>query len=87
MKTVKKHTANSEAPQSHASETDFDGAVPQRRKRSIKSALLFFRLGDFYEMFYEDAAIGAGNSTSCSPQRPPGRAVNASPLWRPIPSS
>src|SRR5690606_20242603 len=30
-----------------------------RIKRAHPDALLFFRLGDFYEMFYEDAVIGS----------------------------
>jgi DNA mismatch repair protein MutS len=30
-----------------------------RVKKEHKDALLFFRLGDFYEMFYEDAKIGS----------------------------
>jgi DNA mismatch repair protein MutS len=30
-----------------------------RIKASLKDTLLFFRLGDFYEMFYEDAKIGS----------------------------
>ena len=30
-----------------------------RIKNSHKDAILFFRMGDFYEMFYEDAKIGA----------------------------
>ncbi|HYA35085.1 MAG TPA: hypothetical protein VEF03_05670, partial [Candidatus Binataceae bacterium] len=28
-------------------------------KRQVPDAILFFRLGDFYEMFFEDAEIGA----------------------------
>ncbi len=28
-------------------------------KNQHKDAILFFRMGDFYEMFYEDAKIGA----------------------------
>jgi DNA mismatch repair protein MutS len=31
----------------------------QRIKNDHKDALLFFRLGDFYEMFYEDAKVGS----------------------------
>jgi len=30
-----------------------------RIKKSLRDTLLFFRLGDFYEMFYEDAKIGS----------------------------
>jgi len=30
-----------------------------RIKKKYRNALLFFRLGDFYEMFYEDAKIGS----------------------------
>ena len=28
-------------------------------KKNHKDAILFFRMGDFYEMFYEDAKIGS----------------------------
>ena len=28
-------------------------------KRQHPTALVFFRMGDFYEMFYEDAIVGA----------------------------
>ncbi|HKV54059.1 MAG TPA: hypothetical protein VJN94_05390, partial [Candidatus Binataceae bacterium] len=28
-------------------------------KQKVPDAILFFRLGDFYEMFFEDAEIGA----------------------------
>nr|HUM34766.1 hypothetical protein [Candidatus Saccharicenans sp.] len=31
----------------------------QRIKTQYRDCLLFFRLGDFYEMFYEDAHIGS----------------------------
>jgi DNA mismatch repair protein MutS len=30
-----------------------------RIKKNHQDALLFFRLGDFYEMFYEDAKVGS----------------------------
>ncbi|MFZ0888776.1 MAG: hypothetical protein WA005_10015, partial [Candidatus Binataceae bacterium] len=30
-----------------------------RVKQSVPDAILFFRLGDFYEMFFEDAELGA----------------------------
>jgi DNA mismatch repair protein MutS len=29
-------------------------------KRQYRDAILFFRMGDFYEMFYEDALVAAG---------------------------
>ncbi|PIU86096.1 MAG: hypothetical protein COS67_04440, partial [Deltaproteobacteria bacterium CG06_land_8_20_14_3_00_44_19] len=29
-------------------------------KESHKDAILFFRMGDFYEMFFEDAEIASG---------------------------
>ena len=36
---------------------------------SIKAAypdcLLFFRMGDFYELFFDDAELAAARSTSC----------------------
>src|SRR5918993_5440709 len=28
-------------------------------KRQYRDAIVFFRMGDFYEMFYEDALVGA----------------------------
>lgn len=28
-------------------------------KQRVPDAILFFRLGDFYEMFFEDAEVGA----------------------------
>ena len=31
----------------------------QKIKNNYKDALLFFRLGDFYEMFYQDAKIAS----------------------------
>ena len=33
-------------------------------KREHPDALLFFRMGDFYELFFEDAEIAARNSRS-----------------------
>src|SRR5215211_8885685 len=40
------------------------GATPAMRqffeaKRQYRDAILFFRMGDFYEMFYEDALVAA----------------------------
>src|SRR5829696_7423153 len=40
------------------------GATPAMRqyfdaKRQYRSAIVFFRMGDFYEMFYEDALVAA----------------------------
>src|SRR5215813_5679907 len=29
--------------------------------------LLFYRMGDFYEMFFEDAEVASARSASCSP--------------------
>ena len=41
------------------------GTTPAMRqyleaKRQYPDALIFFRMGDFYEMFYEDAVTAAG---------------------------
>src|SRR5699024_8899401 len=43
---------------------DFSGHTPMmqqylRLKKQAKSYLLFYRMGDFYELFYEDAEKGA----------------------------
>src|SRR5690625_794448 len=45
-------------------EQDFSGHTPMmqqylRLKQQAKSYLLFYRMGDFYELFYEDAEKGA----------------------------
>jgi len=39
--------------------TPHDGAVSPIKGELPKDALLLFRLGDFYEMFFEDAQVGA----------------------------
>ena len=40
---------------------DFSPLMRQYRdiKRGYADAILFFRVGDFYEMFFDDAQIGA----------------------------
>src|SRR5690625_5187251 len=45
-------------------EQDFSGHTPMmqqylRLKQQAKSYLLFYRMGDFYELFYDDAEKGA----------------------------
>ena len=44
--------------------TDSDNLTPLLRqyhniKREHKDAILFFRMGDFYEMFYDDAVVAS----------------------------
>ena len=43
-------------------------------------ALLFFRLGDFYEMFYDDAAVGARELDITLTSRPHGKGRQRVPL-------
>ncbi|MGB9920417.1 MAG: DNA mismatch repair protein MutS [Moorellales bacterium] len=45
-----------------------------RLKQQYPNALLFFRLGDFYEMFYEDAQIASRELEITLTSRPAGRA-------------
>ena len=35
-------------------------------KEKYKDCILFFRLGDFYEMFFEDAEIASRELRTCS---------------------
>jgi DNA mismatch repair protein MutS len=46
----------------------------RRIKEQHREALVFFRLGDFYEMFYEDAEIGARELEITLTKRPAGKA-------------
>ena len=61
---------SSATPQPKAAE---DGRVTPMMAQyvEIKAAnpdcLLFYRMGDFYELFFEDAEIASGRSGSCSP--------------------
>ena len=34
-------------------------------KEQVKDCILFFRLGDFYEMFFDDAIVASKYSSSC----------------------
>ena len=36
-------------------------------KAANPGCLLFYRMGDFYELFFDDAEVAAGRSTSPSP--------------------
>jgi DNA mismatch repair protein MutS len=49
-------------------------------KAHYQDALLFFRMGDFYEMFYEDAAIGARELDIVLTARPQGKRSGRVPL-------
>src|SRR6266446_4772705 len=80
MKTAKKHATNSEsATILHASETDLMEQY-HKAKAQHQDALLFFRLGDFYEMYYEDAAVAARELDIVLTSRPPGRGRERIPL-------
>lgn len=46
----------------------------RRIKERYRDTIVFFRLGDFYEMFYEDAEIGARELEITLTSRPAGRA-------------
>jgi DNA mismatch repair protein MutS len=49
-------------------------------KAQYQDALLFFRMGDFYEMFYDDAAIGARELDIVLTARPQGKQRERVPL-------
>ncbi len=49
-------------------------------KAQHQDALLFFRMGDFYEMFYDDAAIGARELDIVLTARPQGKQRERVPL-------
>lgn len=52
----------------------------RQAKAQHPDALLFFRLGDFYEMFYDDAAIGARELDIVLTSRPTGKGKERVPL-------
>lgn len=49
-------------------------------KEKYRDALLFFRFGDFYEMFYEDAAVAARELEIVLTSRPQGRGGERVPM-------
>src|SRR5215475_3192394 len=80
MKSVKKQAAHSEnAVIPQAPETELMEQY-HKAKAQHQDALLFFRLGDFYEMFYEDAAVAARELDIVLTSRPPGRGRELIPL-------
>ncbi len=80
MKIVKKQAANSQdATIPQAPETELMEQY-HKAKAQHQDALLFFRLGDFYEMFYEDAAVAARELDIVLTSRPPGRGRERIPL-------
>jgi DNA mismatch repair protein MutS len=62
-----------------ASETDLMEQY-HKAKAQYQDALLFFRLGDFYEMFYDDAAIAARELDIVLTSRPQGKGRERVPL-------
>jgi DNA mismatch repair protein MutS len=68
--------------------TDHSPRVPEtdlmeqyhKVKAQYQDALLFFRMGDFYEMFYDDAAIGARELDIVLTARPQGKRSERVPL-------
>src|SRR5215475_13797188 len=80
MKIVKKQAANSEnAAILQAPETELMEQY-HKAKAQHQDALLFFRLGDFYEMFYDDAAIAARELDIVLTSRPQGKSSERVPL-------
>ena len=58
-------------------------------KKEHPSALLFFRLGDFYELFFDDAIVAARifrilRSCCCVPFAPAASCVRARPPPNPV---
>lgn len=64
---------------SRAPETDLMEQY-HKVKAQYQDALLFFRMGDFYEMFYDDAAIGARELDVVLTARPQGKQRERVPL-------
>src|SRR5216683_2421985 len=62
-----------------APETDLMEQYHQAKARH-QDALLFFRLGDFYEMFYDDAAVAARELDIVLTSRPQGKGRERVPL-------
>jgi DNA mismatch repair protein MutS len=80
MKTVKKsQTEAASTTVLRAPEIDLLDQYRQAKARHPE-ALLFFRLGDFYEMFYDDAAVGARELDIVLTSRPTGRGKERVPL-------
>jgi DNA mismatch repair protein MutS len=80
MKAVKKQQADSaSATTPRAPEIDLLDQYRQA-KAQHPEALLFFRLGDFYEMFHDDAAIGARELDIVLTSRPTGKGKERVPL-------
>lgn len=63
----------------HVPETDLMEQY-HKVKAQYQDALLFFRMGDFYEMFYDDAAIGARELDIVLTARPQGKRSERVPL-------
>lgn len=80
MRAAKKNRTDSASTTVlRAPETDLLDQYRQA-KQQHPDALLFFRLGDFYEMFYDDAAIGARELDIVLTSRPTGRGKERVPL-------
>lgn len=79
MKAAKKTQAIASATVLRAPETDLLDQYRQAKEQH-PDALLFFRLGDFYEMFYDDAAVGARELDIVLTSRPTGRGKERVPL-------
>jgi DNA mismatch repair protein MutS len=80
MAKVKKQQPPTEVVSaSRAAEADLLEQYRQA-KAQYPDALLFFRLGDFYEMFYDDAAVGARELDIVLTSRPCGKGRERVPL-------
>ena len=72
-------TVSAPALSPRASETDLMEQY-HKAKAQYQDALLFFRLGDFYEMFYDDAAVAARELDIVLTSRPQGKGRERVPL-------
>jgi DNA mismatch repair protein MutS len=79
MPQVRKNQAHTAATAFRAPETDLMEQYHQA-KAQYQDALLFFRLGDFYEMFYDDAAVAARELDIVLTSRPQGKGGERVPL-------
>ena len=78
-KVKKKHIPTEPVSPRERSEPDLLEQYHQA-KTQHPDALLFFRLGDFYEMFYDDAAVGARELDIVLTSRPHGKGRERIPL-------
>src|SRR2546428_3999325 len=79
LKVRKAKTHIATATSLRAPETDLMEQY-HKVKAQYQDAILFFRMGDFYEMFHDDAAVAARELGIVLTSRPPGKGRERGPL-------